>query len=271
MSRLSMTDADAGLRVSRHGGHEDASWYATSLGMTLHGAFMVLAWLFCNNLGIAVGRYLRQAPRPYNNWFPLHYGSLGVGSLFALVGFIIILCHVGSGGDGHFTEPHSVMGLIVILLMLGQIGLGVASHFTWNPQAGKASVIDQWHWWIGRGVYLLAVATVITGFFLLGSEMAVNGAVWFFFGTLIAWAFISVAAVEIHVFQPPATPHQSFEVLGGEVRQPEARLGSEIDPSNERLFKVLTINVIITAVLTFAVIIGLFTGVSYRDAAEATD
>src|SRR3989338_7431636 len=119
----------------RHGGHEDeagtVSWISSSLAMSMHGALMVVAWLFCSNLGMAVGRYLRLSPKPYKTWFPLHIGLQATAAVLTFAGFIVIVMHVGSDEEdsSHFASVHGVVGLLIFISMLVQTVLGIVAHY----------------------------------------------------------------------------------------------------------------------------------------------
>ena len=227
---------------------------------------MVVAWLFCSNLGIAFGRYLRLSPKPYPAWFPLHIAFNACALLLTLIGFIIIFMHVGSDDDpDHLSSLHAVVGLIIFISMFIQAGLGVLSHYKWSPQDG-ANLYDKWHWWIGRGVYVLAIINIFTGFSLFADEMDINGFVWFCFGMLITLVFFLTVGIEIHVFAPPARAH-TFEVLDDQAPAVEQgdKLGYEVDASNAKIFKSLVIYASVITLFVFAVVIGLFTGISTQE------
>jgi Eukaryotic cytochrome b561 len=196
-----------------HDEESDGPWITSEVVMCLHGMLMVVAWAFCVNIGSAAGRYLRKAPVAYPNWFPLHYILMSVGAALSLSSFILIICHMGYGGDEHFDGVHQVLGLIVMIALLVQVLLGLAAHYTWHE--GKATCwIDQWHWWIGRGTYLLALCNIITGFMLLSEEGAEpNGLLWFFVSALFTVIFLMTAGFEIHCFDESAAAGHGDGVL----------------------------------------------------------
>ena len=252
--------------VVRHAGHEGGSeeveWISSSLAMSTHGALMVVAWLVCSNIGMAAGRYLRLSPKPYPSWFPIHIVLQVLAALLTFVGFIIIVMHVGSDEDpDHFASVHGVVGLLIFISMFVQLALGIVAHYTWTPAEG-ATVYDKWHWWAGRGLYLLSIANVLSGFGLLQQELQINGFIWFCFGMLLALTFLMTAGIEIYAFTPPAQAH-SFEVLDDHAPAVEqANLGYEVDASNGKIFKTLTIYVATISIFAFAVVVGLYAGVS---------
>lgn len=194
--------------MNRHDGHEEETegWIHTETAMCVHGALMVIGWVFCINLGNAVARYLRNAPFPFDGWFKTHIVLQVCGFIMTLTSFIIIMVHVGLGDDSHFAGLHQFVGLLVMLGVFLQIPLGVVAHFRWTP--GHTSALDKWHWWIGRGLYWLGLVNVLTGFSTLAQEGAApNAFLWFLVGFMFCVVFFMVAGFEIHIFDPHAADY----------------------------------------------------------------
>lgn len=87
-----------------------------------HVVFMILSWGCLLPLGVLWARNLRQSSRKFGGspiWFAGHRILQSVGWLFQLIGFACIIAHKHNGGGKlavHFSAPHEVVGLIVVIL-----------------------------------------------------------------------------------------------------------------------------------------------------------
>jgi len=187
-------------------GSEETNFFTTTFAMKLHGLLMLLAWGYFANLTIWFARYMKFT----DQWFRYHLISVGLVVLLSLLGFILILCHIGFSGGEHFEGVHHVVGLIVLCLTAIQIALGLVSHLTWHE--GKAiSPIDKWHWIVGRATFLTSLVAILLGFNQLGQEENQVGVfTWIFLGLFYLLGFLCFAAFEIYLF-PARSAHLSTD------------------------------------------------------------
>jgi len=83
-------------------------------------------------------------------WFFLHKLFIGIGLLVAIIGLIVLLML-------NLFILHALFGLtVIILLVLSATGGYIASE-------KKDQTLRKGHIWIGRGLYVLALVTVILG------------------------------------------------------------------------------------------------------------
>ncbi|KAJ9052472.1 hypothetical protein DSO57_1033749 [Entomophthora muscae] len=126
-----------------------------------HGALMIIAWLVLPPISIFIARFLKDHLGVL--WFKLHRG------LFILVGLIafssIFLVYHNQGAA--LSNPHAIIGSLVMLLYVGQAILGYIIDKLWNPENPKAPWHDKLHWWAGRSISLLALGNIIYGIVLL--------------------------------------------------------------------------------------------------------
>lgn len=132
--------------------------------LVLHGISMTFAWVFCASLGIFVARFLKNKLGVW--WFRLHIITLILAVLLTLIGIIFAVFGMASGT--HFTHPHHLIGVVVMMGAFVQPLLGVAADRLFNPsRSGVPFFPDQLHWWIGRLTHLLGVVNVLFGVWLL--------------------------------------------------------------------------------------------------------
>ncbi|KAJ1565139.1 hypothetical protein HK405_013066, partial [Cladochytrium tenue] len=110
------------------------------VGVLVHGSLMFVAWGVCPPAAIFIARYLK--PQLRHNWYRLHMG-LATGGTLLLTG----------------------LGLLFVELTLGpgDVVLGVLANWLFSPSRTGVPWWDQLHWWLGRGVVLLALAQIHLG------------------------------------------------------------------------------------------------------------
>eukprot|EP01104_Vermistella_antarctica_P005146 TRINITY_DN1556_c0_g1_i1.p1 TRINITY_DN1556_c0_g1~~TRINITY_DN1556_c0_g1_i1.p1 ORF type:complete len:300 (+),score=48.99 TRINITY_DN1556_c0_g1_i1:107-901(+) len=172
-----------GQRELLHAGHEfheDGSWVSRDTVMVLHGLGMILGWCFCITLGTVVSRYLKGHLQ--GGWFGLHIWIQSAGVLLTVISFGLIFAHISSGGGTHFIGgPHHVLGTVVVLGSIGQVLLGIVAHLVWY-EGKPPGLWDKLHWWLGRGIYVIALVNVYLGINLLQVEnYSISGVVWISF------------------------------------------------------------------------------------------
>ena len=123
-----------------------------------HGSLMFLAWGVAPFFGIFVARYLKNVLGVW--WYRLHLGLMfGITGVFTAISFILIVLYQ----PYHFKGVHSKIGLAVMIVTVLQIILGYVSNAMWTPDRKEISVWDKVHWWVGRSIFILAIANVYLG------------------------------------------------------------------------------------------------------------
>ncbi|KAJ3120461.1 hypothetical protein HK098_004575 [Nowakowskiella sp. JEL0407] len=85
---------------------------------TIHGWGMSLIFMVLFPSAVLWSRYLRSVP----NWLFIHMGMQIVGATSVLGFLAVIIIAVGSVD---FDQPHTIIGFILIVLVIIQVGLGV--------------------------------------------------------------------------------------------------------------------------------------------------
>jgi len=126
-----------------------------------HAICMSVAWLGCATWGIYNARFVDKTNVW---WFPNHYGSLLIGLLLNIVGFILILKYLDWQLQIDAQDPHHVVGFFIIIGLVLQVLLGWAAHKMWNPARKYPPWFpDRLHWFIGRFLWLASVWNVWSG------------------------------------------------------------------------------------------------------------
>jgi len=90
--------------------------------LVAHVVCMVLSWGLLLPLGVLWARNLRQINVKFDGhpiWFAGHRILQSIGWLLQLMGFAFIYAHKQKGGGVlavHFTAPHEILGLVVVVL-----------------------------------------------------------------------------------------------------------------------------------------------------------
>ena len=86
--------------------------------------------------------------------------------VLSFTGFIIVVIYRGKAP--HFINFHEVLGLIVTIILLGQIFLGALSSIIFTARKGKRGrhtpiFPDKAHWYTGRMLWILASIDIFVG------------------------------------------------------------------------------------------------------------
>ncbi|CAG9464047.1 unnamed protein product [Pedinophyceae sp. YPF-701] len=138
----------------------------------LHGVFMALSWGFFLQIGHFVARYCRTKD-PL--WFHVHRVCQWGGAVLALVGVALVFA-----GANNITVnwAHAVIGVVVILLMLIQVGVASARP---HKDSKRRWMFEAQHWWTGRLALVLALVNCSLGVFVI---LAPTWAIGLWFGWL---------------------------------------------------------------------------------------
>jgi hypothetical protein len=128
----------------------------------IHGALMLLAFGFLAPAGTFVARYLKGIGHP---WYLIHMGIQYTLLALMFAAFVIIENDLGPRRDAHFRNPHTIIGLTIVILTFVQVLLGIlANAFFKAGREGPPLFPDKAHWWLGRLVILYAFANCFIGF-----------------------------------------------------------------------------------------------------------
>jgi hypothetical protein len=130
--------------------------------ITYHGSLMVFGFAFCMSFGIFVARNLKA----YKWWFSLHIILQVIGAMSVFTAFGLIIWAKIAGEYPHFASVHSRFGLSTLLVVFLNVIMGVVADRMFEPSRTKVPFFpDKVHWWLGRSIFGLAMATIILGMF----------------------------------------------------------------------------------------------------------
>ncbi|KAI0472899.1 hypothetical protein GGR56DRAFT_697684 [Xylariaceae sp. FL0804] len=135
-----------------------------------HAAVMVLAFLGAYPFGVLVLRL--------GGWVRWHAANQAVGLVLVVVGAGLGFAISGEyNRSKKFNTAHQVIGILVLVAVLAQFGLGIAHHRLFRRRTGGGSGQQQqqqqptsssrlapYHVWLGRGVLLLGIVNGFLGF-----------------------------------------------------------------------------------------------------------
>ncbi|KAI8906934.1 hypothetical protein EDD86DRAFT_192865 [Gorgonomyces haynaldii] len=182
------------------------SW-PTGYSAYVHGILMTIAWGVLPIFGIFAAYNLKHAKGYDHLWFNLHRGAFFLSFLFSLAGFLMIFLFKV---PPHLSNLHSILGALVLIVLLVQLGLGIYIDKVYDPNRTSVPFHDQAHWWIGRIVTLVAFVTVFLGIAEYNESFSgVNIALYFVFG---AWLLIGGAAIAFGRRMFPQTQKHDYEL-----------------------------------------------------------
>ena len=126
-----------------------------------HAWMMIISWVVLIPVGIVVARFLKDKLGVW--WFRVHRFTqwMAVLATFAAFGMAIWFTNEDFKGE---NKSHKIIGLIVVLVAFLEPVLGELSNLMWSPdRSGTPWFPDKIHWWVGRGLTLLAMANCFFG------------------------------------------------------------------------------------------------------------
>ena len=144
-----------------------------------HGIFMFAAWGIVVPLAIFMARYMKN--KLHVQWFPWHRNAIIGAVLSTIIGFVIIVAVQGFADIS--SSSHGIMGVVLVIMMLLQSGLGKYIDMQFNPNRTKIPLHDKAHWYLGWSVWIFALVTMALGANLLAE------------GVLIAYLIIMAAVL----------------------------------------------------------------------------
>lgn len=143
----------------------------------LHGAVMVLSWGLAAPLGVMVARYCRAR----NWWLDVHAALMKT----AVGGAVPLAIVAFAGRAEHFVRTHAFIGVIVIMIVSVQVGLGLlcASGIV---AIDKNSALARAWYWLARKLHKI-----------VGRSLIIAANVNFYLG--ISWLFGEEGEMKWHV------------------------------------------------------------------------
>lgn len=141
--------------------------------LLVHGVLMFAAWSVVLPLGIFVARYLKRRLGPY--WFPTHWFLMVFVVSGLTVAGIVYAYKARKVLEHSMLEQlppvtsHGIVSYVQLALFAAQICLGVIIDQLWNPERKETPWRDVAHWWLGRIVALVSIASVVQGLVRYGS------------------------------------------------------------------------------------------------------
>jgi uncharacterized membrane protein YidH (DUF202 family) len=127
-----------------------------------HGVLMFLAWIIFSPAAIFIARYMKSSLGVW--WFRSHVGFLSMAVIFTIISFALAVTVTSS--DDHFKDPHNLIGLIIFIMAILQSALGHFIDKMFDPNRREIPWYDKLHWWMGRFLFLFAIANVLYGIYI---------------------------------------------------------------------------------------------------------
>jgi len=139
-----------------------------------HAGMNFIAWMILIPIGSFIARYFREKLDVW--WFRLHVFLQTLGFVMSAIAFVLAFVGVELSGTPHFSNVHSYFGFFLFILAMGQTGLGILSHFKYDPHRKATPIFpDIVHRWFGLFCMLLSIVTVYLGLYY----NQVNAGIWF--------------------------------------------------------------------------------------------
>jgi hypothetical protein len=126
-----------------------------------HGLLMLTSWFMLMIPATFLARYMK-ALMP--QWFKYHWRIQAAGTLMAYAGALIAF--VAMDYRVATSNPHTIIGLVMILMLLVQIILGYLSNALWFEGKPPAVYPDKLHWWNGRLLLVGGAVNCLLGVWL---------------------------------------------------------------------------------------------------------
>jgi hypothetical protein len=173
------------------------SQYQTVL--VAHGVLFFIAWFLAPLAAVFVARYLKEKIGIW--WYRLHWGMMTfiTGGLTS-IGVLIVVLYKPTA---HFDDPHSIIGLFMLIATWAQIALGFIINDLWTPTRTSIPWWDKMHWWFGRTVIIIGIANIFLGFNAyheLSFPIALNG-MYIGFGVLVGLGVLLLVYGEVALGQ----------------------------------------------------------------------
>ena len=132
--------------------------------VTVHAVLLGGSFVFLFPIGVVCLRW------GSGGTFKGHWVVQAVATLCSVIGFIIAIAFSVMGGEYvKLNQPHQVLGIAVVLILLFQLVFGYLHHQRYQ-QLGRRTLFSHLHLWTGRVVIILGMVNASLGFVLSGSN-----------------------------------------------------------------------------------------------------
>lgn len=214
VSRHDLTDAGAGNINFAAGTYAPISLSQPAIRYA-HAVMMALAWGLAIPVGVISARFGKRVPPtsgPNACWFVTHRIIQSAGVLVAVIGFILAL--VMTPSSTHFSLPHHVLGLVVMILgILQPINAVLRPHV---PKPGEAKSTLRLAWEVGhKGSGYVAVILAMATIFLGIKQLSLSEGWTAAYAVIVALLIAGFAAAQVYTsFCIPRAPVK--RVLSGD-------------------------------------------------------
>jgi len=158
--------------------------------MTVHGVLAALAWNLFAPVSISTAWFRRLIP---NTWIYLHVvGNLST-YFFTLFAFWIAFTETSNNPKvSHFSKPHHIVGLIIMVLATFQVVLGFARPAVKKEDVDSSKSSPRWAWYmahstIGLSLLFASVYQTYSGLVLFSNNFGLRSVLpsWYWTLTVI--------------------------------------------------------------------------------------
>jgi len=153
-----------------------------------HGALMFVAFGIAAPLAVALSRYGRG-----RDWMQSHWWLMLAVGVIAFAAFWLAFSYIFITQIPNFmpSDPHSILGLIILVLFFTQVILGAINHSLYTP-ARKSTPIQNWvHIVLGYLIILLGGANVAVGIWRYFQWYGLDPTtMWIWLGSFLGWFVI---------------------------------------------------------------------------------
>ena len=126
----------------------------------IHAVLMGLSFL-----AMLTGMFISRYGKGKKWWLKTHRGLGTGGGIGAVIALVIATIMVSVSHGYHLSSPHSIIGLITIVLIILTPLIGSRML---KPKASGKKVLRVVHRWIGRVTLVMMAATILFGLRIAG-------------------------------------------------------------------------------------------------------
>jgi hypothetical protein len=130
----------------------------------IHGILMTTSWTIIPFSAIFIARYLKNIMGKW--WYYTHLYLMLLATIISTIGILFIIL---TSTPPHFSNPHKIIGFVILIDSIIQVVSGFISNHLWFTERKFVPWWDKLHWWNGRILFILALANVYLGLLLMES------------------------------------------------------------------------------------------------------
>jgi len=149
----------------------------------IHGTMMFLIWGVTIPAMSFLARYYKRFPW----WFNVHRFINGFAIIAMIAAFGVAIASTSS----HFSKPHNVIGLIVVIIGLSQPIIGIIADKLFDPKRSSTPIFpDMTHWVLGWGSITLGLINIILGLQLYALRLDLLYAYSVYFAIVVSFLIV---------------------------------------------------------------------------------